>query len=100
VLSLPFAFEQSGAVLGSILLIVSGIGYYVSYSALVYACAKFEMYDFYSICSKYYGQFFRRLTEILVIAMCFGALTSYMVLVPKFVTSLLLMFDIIDESKK
>jgi len=94
-LSLPYAVNQCGLILGILMLIIGGLCFGVYYLILVAVCDDQQIYDFVAVTVKLYGEAGRRLTEVSVTILCFGTVAAYMVLVSSFLTSVLESFGVI-----
>lgn len=76
---------------------VSGLVFAIYYMVLVEACEREKCYDYVEIMEKLYGQFGRRLTEISISLLCFGAVAAYMVLVCSMLSSVLFSLGVVAD---
>lgn len=97
-LSIPYAVSQCGFVLGGLLLISGGLGYMFYYSLLAYACDVKEIYDYSLVMKSIYGEVGEKVTEISIVAICFGSIVSYVILIPKIAIEILLTYSLIEEA--
>lgn len=87
ILSLPYAFSNCGIVLGLILILLGGSTFSLYYKVLVRALELKEKDTFVGLIESLYGQVWRRISELFLICMLFGAMSAYQTIIAQFLLS-------------
>ena len=93
-LSIPFATSECGLVLGTLVLVLGGLGFGLYYRALAQACDRTGIYSYIGIVDNLYGRYWAYLAELVIFTSCFGLLSVLWVITLELCTSL---FPFIDS---